>query len=322
MDAIVLRKHGGPESLEFSELPIPVPERGQVRIRVAAAGVNFIDVYHRTGLYPREPPFVPGSEASGTVDAVGEGVTDLHVGERVVVAPADGAYAEFLVAPAERVIRVPDGLELDEAAAAMLQGMTAHYLVHSTCPIGRGDTVLIHAAAGGVGLLLVQMAVRAGARVIGTVSTEEKADLARDAGVDDVILYTETDFIEETRRLTHGAGVQAVFDSVGQSTFAGSLGSLAPQGMLVLYGQSSGRVEPFDPALLARHGSLFLTRPSLAHYVASREELVWRAGAVLNGVRTGELKLRIDSKYLLAEATQAHRALEARRTKGKVLLIP
>lgn len=322
MDAIVLRTHGGPDSLEFTDAPLPVPGPGQVRIRVAAAGVNFIDVYHRTGLYPREPPFIPGSEAAGTIDAVGDGVTDLHVGERVVVAPTDGAYAEFLVAPAERMVRVPDGLELDEAAAAMLQGMTAHYLVHSTCPIARGDTVLVHAAAGGVGLLLVQMVARTGARVIGTVSTEEKAELARDAGADDVILYTEMDFVEELRRLTRGEGVQAVFDSVGRSTFLGSLRSLAPRGMLVLYGQSSGRVDPFDPALLARHGSLFLTRPSLGHYVASREELVWRAGVVLNSVRSGELKLRIDRRFLLAEAAQAHRALEARQTRGKVLLVP
>jgi NADPH:quinone reductase len=320
MRAIVVERTGGPEVLELRETVRPDPGAGEVRIRVEAAGVNFIDVYHRTGLYPMPLPFTPGSEAAGTVDAVGEGVTGVREGDRVAYAMSPGSYAEFAVVPAERLVAVPDGVDVRQAAAAMLQGMTAHYLVTGAYAVREGDTVLVHAAAGGTGLLLVQMAKQRGARVIGTVSTEAKDRHARDAGADEVIRYTEQDFEAETRRLTDGRGVQAVYDSVGRSTFEGSLRSLAPRGTLVLFGQSSGPVEPFDPALLARHGSLFLTRPSLAHYTADREELLRRAGEVLDGVRAGTLRLRIERTYPLAAAADAHRDLEGRSTTGKLLL--
>jgi NADPH:quinone reductase len=322
MRAIVVQRTGGPEVLEVRETDRPEPGRGEVRVRVEAAGVNFIDVYHRTGLYPLPLPFIPGSEAAGVVDAVGEEVSDFSVGDRVAYAMKPGSYAEFAAVPAERLVRLPDGLDARQAAAAMLQGMTAHYLVTGSYAVQRGDTVLVHAAAGGTGLLLVQLASARGARVIGTVSTAEKERLAREAGAAEVIRYTEQNFEEETRRLTDGHGVQAVYDSVGRNTFPGSLRSLAPRGTLVLFGQSSGPVEPFDPALLARHGSLFLTRPSLAHYTATRDELAWRAGEVLEAVRSGALTLRIDRTYALDEAADAHRALEGRETTGKVLLVP
>jgi NADPH:quinone reductase len=329
MRAIVVEPTGGPEVMALRETEPPEPGPGQVRIRVEAAGVNFIDVYHRTGQYALPLPLTPGVEAAGTVDAVGPDVTEFREGDRVAyaVTPAagqrlHGAYAEFALAPASKLVRVPDGLSADHAAAVMLQGMTAHYLAVSTYPIREGDTVLVHAAAGGVGLLLVQLAKRAGARVIGTVSAEEKARLARDAGADETILYTEQDFEAETRRLTDGRGVQAVYDSVGKTTFERSLRSLAPRGVLALFGQSSGAVPPVDPQLLARNGSLFLTRPSLGHYIADRDELLWRAGEVLVAVRSGELKLHIDRTYPLAEAVEAHRALEGRQTTGKLLLIP
>jgi NADPH:quinone reductase len=322
MNAIVVERTGGPEVLQLRETDLPEPGRGEVRVRVEASGVNFIDVYHRTGLYPLPLPFTPGSEAAGVVDAVGEDVADLAVGERVAYAMKPGSYAEFALVPAERLVRVPDGIDARQAAAAMLQGMTAHYLVTGSYPVQEGDTVLVHAAAGGTGLLLVQLARQRGARVIGTVSTGEKERLAREAGADEVIRYTEDDFEQETRRLTGGRGVQAVFDSVGQSTFLGSLRSLAPRGTLVLFGQSSGPVQSFDPALLARHGSLFLTRPSLGHYIATREDLLWRAGEVMEAVRSGALRVRIDRVFPLREAADAHRALEGRRTTGKLLLVP
>jgi NADPH:quinone reductase len=321
MEAIVVREVGGPEVLQSTSVDVPEPGFGEVRVRLSAVGVNFIDVYHRTGLYPLDPPFTPGQEGAGVVAALGPGVTEFAVGDRVAYAMQLGSYAEQVVIPADRLVAVPDGVALEDAAAVMLQGMTAHYLVHSTYAVQQGDTVLVHAAAGGVGLLLVQMASRAGARVIGTASTHEKARMARDAGAEHVILYSEQDFQAEARRLTGGKGLQVVYDSVGKTTFLGSLHSLAPRGMLVLFGQSSGPVDPLDPALLAKNGSLFLTRPSLAHYTAFREELVWRAGSVLNALVEGTLRLRIDRTYPLTDAAEAHRDLEGRRTSGKVLLL-
>ncbi|MCI0354741.1 MAG: quinone oxidoreductase [Acidobacteria bacterium] len=322
MNAIVLRQTGGPEALVYEEAPVPSLKAEEALVRIAAIGVNFIDVYHRTGVYPLRLPVVPGMEAAGTVAAVGAEVTNVRVGDRVAWAMNLGAYAEQAAVPAARLVTLPDGIEPATAAAAMLQGMTAHYLTRSTFALKAGDTALVHAAAGGVGLLLVQMAKRIGARVIGTVSTEAKAELARQAGADHVILYTRQDFEAETKRVTEGRGVQVVYDSVGRDTFMRSLNSLAPRGMLVLYGQSSGAVPPLDPALLAQKGSLFLTRPGLAPYVATREELLWRAGDVLRWVAAGELKLRIEKTYRLAEASRAHADLEGRKTTGKLLLIP
>lgn len=322
MNAIVVEETGGPEVLVYREQPTPTPNAGEALVRLEAVGVNFIDVYHRTGLYPLPKPFTPGMEGAGTVEAVGSGVTEIGTGDRVAYAMTPGAYAEFAVVPAGRLVRIPDGISTQQAAAAMLQGMTAHYLTTSTYVLKSKDTALVHAAAGGVGLLLIQMAKRIGARVIGTVSTEAKEQLAREAGADDVIRYTEQDFEAETKRLTDGRGVEVVYDSVGRDTFAKSLNVLVPRGMLALYGQSSGPVGPFDPALLAQRGSLFLTRPSLAQYAASREELLWRAGEVLEWIAAGELKLRIDRTFPLNEAAKAHTELEGRRTTGKVLLIP
>ncbi|HZS06971.1 MAG TPA: quinone oxidoreductase [Blastocatellia bacterium] len=321
MKAIVVENYGGPEVLVYRDVERPVPKSGEALVRLEAIGLNYIDVYHRTGLYPLSRPFTPGTEGAGVVEAVGPDVSDVAVGDLVAYAMAPGAYAEYAAVPAARLVKVPDGIDSRTAAAAMLQGMTAHYLVTSVYPL-KGDAALIHAAAGGVGLLLIQMAKRLGTRVIGTVSTEAKAQLAREAGADEVILYTQQDFEQETRRLTGGRGVQVAYDSVGRDTFLKSLNTLAPRGMLALYGQSSGPVEPFDPALLSQKGSLFLTRPSLAHYTATREELLWRAGDVLGQIAAGELKLRIERTFPLAEAAEAHRQLEGRKTTGKVLLIP
>lgn len=322
MKAIVCSSHGGPEVLVYKEVDRPAPKEGEARVKLTAIGVNFIDVYHRTGLYPLKTPFTPGREAAGTVEAIGPGVSEIAVGDNVAYAMAVGSYAEYAVVPVGKLVKLPDGVSHEMAAAAMLQGMTAHYLVTSTFPLQRGQTTLIHAAAGGVGLLLIQMAKRIGARVIGTVSTEAKAKLAREAGADDVILYTEQDFEAETRRLTGGRGVEVVYDSVGKDTFEKSLGSLSPRGMLALFGQSSGSVPPFDASLLAEKGSLFMTRPTLVHYTLTREELLWRAGDMLSWVKSGELKLRIEKTFPLAEAAEAHRQLEGRKTTGKVLLIP
>jgi NADPH:quinone reductase len=323
MRAIQVHTLGGPEVLSYDEVAVPEPGSGQVRVKIAAAGINFIDVYNRSGQYAGvRLPFTPGSEAAGVVDAVGPNVTDVQVGDRVASASLPQSYAEYAVGPAAALVPVPDGVSLDVAAAAMLQGMTAHYLSHSTYPIEAGDVVLIHAAAGGLGLLLTQMAKMRGARVIGTVSTEEKAQLARQAGVNDVILYTQADFAAETRRLTDGAGVAVVYDSVGQTTFEKSLDCLRRRGYLVLCGQSSGRVPPFDPQVLNAKGSLFLTRPTLAHYTATREELLARAEAVFAWIASGDLTVRIDRTVPLAQAAEAHRALESRATSGKVLLVP
>ena len=322
MKAIVIAATGGPEVLELRESDPGAPGPGQVRVRARAAGVNFIDVYFRTGLYPRPLPFVSGLEGAGTVEALGAGVTSLAVGDRVAWASAPGSYAEAVVGPADRMVRVPAGIADDVAAAAMLQGMTAHYLCRATFPVKRGDTALVHAAAGGVGLLLVQMLRELGARVLATCSTAEKEKLAREAGAHDVIRYGEIDFAAEVRSLTQGRGVDVVYDAVGVSTFEGSLRSLRPRGMLVLYGQSSGPVPPFELRKLNDLGSLFITRPSLAHYTQDRAELELRAGEVLAAVAAKKLSVRIGARFPLAEAAAAHRALEGRATTGKVLLIP
>jgi len=322
MQAVVVERPGGPEALLVRDVPVPEPGPGQVRVRVEAAGVNFIDVYHRTGLYPVDPPFTPGMEGAGVVDAVGEGADPSLRGRRVAYAMQRGSYAQYHVVPADKAVPVPEGVSAREAAALMLQGMTAHYLACSTFPLQAGHRALVHAAAGGVGLLLVQIAKMRGATVYGTVSTPDKARLARDAGADEVILYTETDFEQEIARLTDGQGVDVVYDSVGRATFEASMRSLKPRGYLVLYGQSSGPVAPFDAQLLNRYGSLFLTRPSLGHYAATRAELLERAGDVLSWFRDGRLTLRIDRELPLSQAVEAHRLLESRATAGKLLLIP
>lgn len=322
MKAIRVARAGGPEVLRLEDVPRPEPGPGQLLIRVEAAGVNFIDVYQRKGLYQAPLPFTPGREAAGVVEAVGAGVATARPGDRVVSETAVGAYAELAIVAADRAVSLPAGVDSRLAAAVMLQGLTAHYLTYGTYPLASGDTCLVHAAAGGVGLLLCQMAARIGARVIGTVSSEAKALLAQEAGATDVILYTETDFVEETRRITGGAGVQVVYDSVGRTTFLRGFDCLAPRGMMVLYGQSSGPVEPLDPQLLNQKGSLYLTRPSVAHYVAGRSELLERAETVLGWVRDGLLRVRIDRELPLSAAAEAHAELEGRRTTGKVLLAP
>jgi NADPH2:quinone reductase len=322
MRAIRVHRKGGPEVLQLEELPTPRPGAGEALVRVEAAGVNYMDVYTRTGAYGGEMPLTLGGEGSGVVEAVGEGVSDLRVGERVTWASVPGSYASHVVARADKLVPVPDGMSTRDAAAAMLQGMTAHYLAHATFPLKRGDACLVHAAAGGVGLLLVQMAKRAGARVFGTVSTEEKAKLAREAGLDEVVFYTREAFDEVVRPRTGGRGLDVVYDSVGASTFDKSLLCLRPRGMMVLYGQSSGRVPPVDLQVLNARGSLFVTRPTLRDYTATRAELLERAEAVLGGIARGELKLRIDRTVPLDRAADAHRALESRETSGKVLLVP
>jgi NADPH2:quinone reductase len=322
MKAIQVKEIGGPEKMELVDLPQPVPGPQQALVKIAASGVNFIDVYFRTGLYKADLPVTPGSEGAGTVESIGPDVTDLALGDRVAYAMARGSYAQYAVVPAAQLVKIPDGVDLKIAAAAMLQGMTAHYLTHSTFVLKSGDTCLVHAAAGGAGGLIVQMAHRAGARVFGTVSTEAKAHIAKYAGADEVILYTQQDFEAEVRRFTNGRGVDAVYDSVGATTFAKGLNCLRARGMMVLFGQSSGPVPPFDPNILNSKGSLFLTRPSLAHHLLTREELMWRAGDVLGWIASGELQVRVDRTYPLAEAGQAHRDLEGRHTSGKLLLIP
>ncbi|MCH2186206.1 quinone oxidoreductase [Myxococcota bacterium] len=319
---IEVRALGGPEVLEMVDHEVGAPGPGHVRIAVQAIGVNFIDVYFRTGLYPRPLPFSSGLEGAGEVLAVGPGVDAFRVGQRVAWASVPGSYATEMLAPAENLFAVPDSVPSDVAAAAMLQGMTAHYLIHGCRRTEAGDTALVHAAAGGVGLLLCQMLRNLGARVIGTCSTDEKAALVRAAGAEDVIRYDQEDFPSRTREWTDGRGVDVVYDSVGQSTFEGSLASLRPRGLLCLYGQSSGSVPPFDLGRLNGLGSLMVTRPSLAHFTASRAEFEERAGAVLQAVQSGTLDIRIGARFSLEEAAEAHRALEGRRTTGKVLLIP
>lgn len=320
MNAVIIQQPGGPEALRLAELPVPVPGPRDVVVQVAYSGVNFIDVYHRIGLYPVPLPATLGTEASGIVSAVGAEVTEVAVGDRVAYAMARGSYAEYALVPASAVVPVPAGVGLDLAAALMLQGMTAHYLTKSTFPLQPGQTCLVHAAAGGTGALLVQMAKHLGARVIGTVSTAEKEAIASAAGADHVIRYTEQDFESETRRLTDGRGVDVVYDSVGKTTFEKSLNVLRTRGMLVLFGASSGPVPSFDPAVLNPKGSLYLTRPSLGHYVSTREELVWRATEVLDLAARGALTVRIDRTYALAEVADAHRTLEGRGTTGKLLI--
>jgi NADPH2:quinone reductase len=320
MKAILVREPGGPEKMELAEVPTPVPGPQQALVRVASSGVNFIDVYFRTGLYKADRPIALGSEASGVVEAVGPGVTEVAPGDRVAYAMARGSYAEYAVVPSAMLVKLADDLDFQTAAAAMLQGMTAHYLTHSTYPLKAGETCLVHAAAGGAGGLVVQLARMLGARVFGTVSTEEKAAIARAHGADEVILYTKQEFDVEVKRLTAGRGVDVVYDSVGAATFERSLNSLRPRGMLALFGQSSGPVPPVDLNILNGKGSLYVTRPSLGHHVLTRDELLWRAGDVLKWVGSGKVRLRIDRAYPLAEAAAAHRDLEGRRTAGKLLL--
>jgi len=322
MRAIRIHEYGGPEAMRLDELPTPKPGDGQALIRLEAAGVTFIAVYQRSGLYKGQLPVPLGLEGAGVVEVVGHGVTTVHTGDRVAWTGVPGSYATHNVVPADRLVALPAGVDARAGASAMLQGMTAHYLAHSTYPLKHGDTCLVHAAAGGVGLLLCQMARRAGAHVIGTVSTEEKAKLAREAGAHDVILYTRQDFVTEVNRLTGGKKLQVVYDSVGKDTFEKGFDCLAPRGCMVLYGASSGPVAPLDPQVLNAKGSLFLTRPSLFHYTATREDLAKRAGDVLGWIQKGELKLRIGATFPLAEAAKAHQDLEGRRTTGKVLLIP
>jgi NADPH2:quinone reductase len=320
--AIRIHASGGPDVLRFEEVEPPVPGPGQVVMAIEAVGVNFIDVYERLGQYRIPLPATPGREAAGTVAAVGPGVTGVLVGDRVASHNVRGAYAQLAAVPADRLVPLPDGVSARQGAALMLQGITAHYLATSTHALEPGDACLVHAAAGGVGLLLCQIAKRRGARVIATVSTAEKAALARDAGADTVINYTEQDFETEVARLTGGAGVQVVYDSVGKITFDRGLRCLAPRGLMVLYGQSSGPVDPLDPQVLNQRGSLYLTRPTLAHYVATRAELLRRSGDLFSWLLEGWLRLRIGAEFPLERAADAHRALEERRTTGKVLLIP
>jgi NADPH:quinone reductase len=322
MKAIQVKQVGGPEVLELVDLPVPQPKANEAVVKLAASGVNFIDVYHREGRYKVALPFTPGQEGAGVVTAIGTEVKSVKVGDRVAWTSILGGYAEYAALPANRLVLIPAGVTDQQAAAVMLQGMTAHYLSYDSYPLKRGETALVHAAAGGVGLLLTQMAHNIGARVIATVSTEEKAKLAREAGADDVIFYTQQDFEAETKRLTDGKGVDVVYDSVGKTTFEKGLNILRPRGMMALYGGSSGAVPPFDPIVLTQKGSLFLTRPSLPNYIATDEELKARSSAVFGMISSGKLKLRIEHTYPVAEAQRAHRELEGRKTTGKLLLIP
>jgi NADPH2:quinone reductase len=322
MKAVRVHAPGGPEAMKFEDVPEPTPKAGEAVVKVDAAGLNYIDVYQRSGLYKLDMPLTLGLEAGGTVTAVAPGVTEVKVGDKVAYTGVPGAYAQYATVPAARLVVLPQGVSTRQGAAAMLQGMTAHYLACTTYPLKKGDTCLVHAAAGGVGLLLCQIAKMRGARVIGTVSTDEKAKLAREAGADEVILYTKQDFEAEAKRITGGKGLQVVYDSVGKTTFEKGFNILAPRGMMVLYGQSSGPVAPFDAGILGAKGSLFLTRPSLFAYTATREELVQRAGDVLGWIRDGKLKLRMEFEFPLKDVAEAHRALEGRKTTGKVLLIP
>ena len=322
MKAIQVKQPGGPEVLELVDVSVPEPKANEAVLKLAASGVNFIDVYQREGRYKVPLPFVLGQEGAGVVTAVGSDVTSVKAGDRVAWTGLLGGYAEYAAVAADRLVAIPAGVTDQQAAAAMLQGMTAHYLCHDTYPLKRGETALVHAAAGGVGLLLVQMAHNIGARVLATVSTDEKAKLAREAGADEIILYTKSDFEAETRRLTNGEGVHVVYDSVGKTTFEKGLNVLRPRGMMVLFGGSSGAVPPFDLIALSQKGSLYVTRPTLVNYIATREELMSRSGAVFAMISSGKLKLRIAHTYPLAEAQRTHRDLEGRKTTGKLLLLP
>ena len=322
MQVVRIHEQGGPEVMRLEEVPTPEPGPGQVRVKTEASGVNFLDIYHRSGQYKVQLPFNLGQEGAGTVEAVGPDVSLVKVGDRVAWHGIGGSYATHTIAPADRLVPLPDGVSFEQGAASMLQGMTAHYLVHSTYPIKDGETCLIHAAAGGVGLLLVQMAKMRGARVIGTVGSEAKAQLAREAGADEVIVYTQQDFGGEVRRITNGKGVQVVYDGVGKDVFDKNLDCLAPRGYEVLFGGASGPVPPIDPLVLMNKGSLFLTRPTLGSYTATREELLQRGNDILSWIQSGKLKLRVDRTYPLAEAGMAHEDLRSRQTTGKLLLKP
>ena len=322
MKAMRVHQYGGPEVLSFDDIPIPEPKAGEARVKIEAIGLNFVDIYQRTGLYPLPAPFILGMEGAGVVDAVGDEVTEAQKGDHVAYSMVLGSYAEYAIVPAWKLVPLPAGVDARSAAALMLQGMTAHYLTHSTYALQSGQTALIHAAAGGVGLLLVQIAKNLGATAIGTVSTKAKAALAKQAGADHVILYNRTDFAEEVKTITRGGGVHVVYDSVGRSTFAKSLDCLRPRGYLALFGQSSGPVPPFDAGILATKGSLYLTRPSLNHYVLDRAELLQRAADLFAWTASGKLKLRIEKTFPLSEAAEAQRQMEARKTTGKALLLP
>jgi len=322
MKAVRVHQNGDPEVLRYEDIPVPEPGAGEARVKIEAIGLNYIDIYQRTGLYPLKVPFTLGMEGAGIVDAVGANVVEVKEGDRVAYSMHLGSYAEYAVVPAWKLVPLPRSVDSRSAAAVMLQGMTAHYLTRNTYPLKKGETALVHAAAGGVGLLLIQVAKRSGATVFGTVSTEEKAKLAREAGADEVILYTQTDFLTEVKRLTNGAGVHVVYDSVGKDTFEKSLDCLRPRGYLVLFGNSSGPVPLFDLGRLAGKGSLFATRPTLLHYSGNREELLQRCNDLFGWIESGKLKLRIDKTFPLSEAAEAQRQLEGRKTTGKVLLIP
>ena len=322
MHAIRVHEFGDASKLVYEDVPVPEPKTGEVRVKVAATGLNFVEIYQRKGQYPNQLPFTLGAEFAGTVDALGAGVNDFRVGDWVGTANGTGGYAEYAIVSAARLVHIPDGISLDQAAAVLLQGMTAHYLALSTYPLKPGDTAVVHAAAGGVGQLLVQIACQRGARVIATVSTDEKAQLAREAGAHEIILYSSQDFETEVRHRTDGKGVEVVYDSVGKTTFAKSLNCLKPRGYMVLYGQASGPVDPINPQILNQKGSLFLTRPTLAHYLLTRDELLQRSGDLFNWMQSGSLKVRIDRTFPLKDASAAHIYMEERKTKGKVLLKP
>ncbi|MCZ6632885.1 MAG: quinone oxidoreductase [bacterium] len=322
MKAIRVHQTGGPEVLTLDDIPTPEPGAGEVLVKIEAAGLNFIDTYHRTGLYPLDLPIPLGLEGSGIVEAVGTDVGDLQIGDAVAWSSIAGSYAEYIAAPEESVVKLPEGVATKSGAAVMLQGMTAHYLAHSTYPLKEGDTCLIHAAAGGVGLLLVQMAKKCGARVFGTTSTPEKADLAKGAGADEIILYTEQDFEAEVQRLTDGQGVNVVYDSVAKATWEKSINSLRPRGYMVFFGNASGPVPPIDPLLLSQKGSIFVTRPTLGHYTATREEFLSRTQDIFSWIQSGQLNVHIGEEHPLEQAAEAHRRLEGRQTTGKVLIIP
>lgn len=322
MKAIVVSQPGPPEAMQFVEVPTPEPKPNEALVKIEAIGLNFIDVYHREGRYKLPIPFTPGSEMSGTVTKVGAEVKDVKVGDRVAQTGVVGTYAEYQAAPADRLVKLPDHVDFKTAAAAMLQGGTMHYLMRSTYPLKSGETALVHAAAGGMGLLLTQFGKNLGARIIGTAGSDEKLKMAKDAGADEVINYSKQDFVAEVKRITGGKGVDVVYDGVGKSTFEGSLNCLRPRGYMVLFGGASGAVPPFDPLVLTQKGSLFLTRPSLKDYTIGREEYLWRMTDVLNMIAKGELKMHIGQTYKLADAAQAHRDLEARKTTGKTILLP
>ena len=322
MKAIRVHENGGPDVLRYEDVTEPRPRNGEALVRLAAAGINYIDVYRRTGMYPVPLPFIPGTEGAGTVTALGDGVTGFSVGDRVAYEGPLGAYAQVQAVPAAKLVKIPDGVATDVAAAVMLQGMTAHYLATSTYPLAPGMTCLVHAAAGGTGGLLVQIAKKRGARVIGAVGTQAKAEIARSAGADETIEYTTQNVVAEVKRLTDGRGVDVVYDSVGKTTFDESLDCLRPRGYMVLFGASSGAVPPFDPQILNRKGSLYLTRPTLGNYTATRQEMVGRATDLFAWIKAGELEVRIAHEYALKDAAEAHRALESRRLAGKILLVP